>query len=463
MLKTLLSNPVSRTFIALLIAIAAVLGAFMTYVTAPDSFGETDIRFDNDTVFYFADDWSLAYDYLEFQFAPGTLVVPGYHHGRVTAVLLIAPEEHPGGMTLRLPVEHRGDLPEIIQDNLDQALIMLDYNDYKKIIRDTGDTILLRAEGIEIPERYLNRQLDHGYGMLSNYDLFGFTNWLPPSPQTVLVRLWGQRMGAFTYYEDAQVDVEGIDFKVSFDHPELDQQFYPPEGYSMRAALYMFFLALAGAGLTGFIAGGLENKHKDVRGEYSPLWTATALTGALLYTFLLRLFEMHFHPSMLGMAALWVMPLLLIGAWARQARLELQFFGVTTRGLGVGIVSAVAVSVFLTLGSTFRLPTGFDWNLYLILSLVLAIVLREALLRGFCQRVFSHWLHPMAGLLIVSVVWALIVVSPELMNGSLLVISLVSALGRSLLIGYIYFRTNNIFAPGLLAALLELAPIILVF
>jgi membrane protease YdiL (CAAX protease family) len=463
MLKNLLSNPVSRTFIALMIAVAAVLGAFLTYVTAPVSFGETDIRFDNDTVFYFADDWSLAYDFMQFEFAPGTLVVPGYHRGRVTSVLIIAPEEHPGSMTLQLPQEHRGDLPEIIQDNLKQVLIMLDYTDYKKIIRDTGDTILLRAQDVEIPERYLTRQLDYGYGLLTSYNLYGFTNWLPPTSQTVLVRLWGQRMGTFTYYEDAHVYVDGTDFTVSFTHPKLEQQFYPPEGHKIRALLYMVFLGIAAAGLTGFIAGGLENQHKEVRGEYAPLWTAAALSGALLYALLLTLFEFHFQPSLLGMAALWVLPLLLIAAWARQARLEPQFFGITTHGLMVGVVGAMAVSIFIALGSTFTLPTGLNFNLFQAVSLLLATVFREALLRGFCQRILSHWLEPLAGLLIVSVIWALIVAGSGLAGGPGFLLPLVSAMGRSLLVGYMFYRTNNLLASGLLATLLEIGPMMLVF
>ena len=71
MFKKLLSNPVTRTFVALMIAVVAVLGVFFTYVTAPEVFGNTSVQFDIDTVYYFADSWSVAYDYAEITFSPG--------------------------------------------------------------------------------------------------------------------------------------------------------------------------------------------------------------------------------------------------------------------------------------------------------------------------------------------------------------------------------------------------------
>jgi len=463
MLKSLLTNSVSRTFIALILAVTAVLGAFLTYVTAPESFGKPDIHFDTGTIYYFADDWRLAYDYLEFKFFPGTLVVPGYHHGQIVAVLIIPPEDYPGELTMNLPLEHRGELPGLVQDNLDQVLIMMNYSDYNNIIRDSGDTILLRAQGIEaeMPSHYFSRQLDHGHSLLTSYDLFGFTNWLLPTPQTVLLRLWGQRLGAFTYYEDSQVTVTGIDFNIQFNHPALETHYYPPIGYQIRSLFYMIFLGLAAASMMAFISGGLDFKETVVKGEYQTHWVTAALAGSILYAMLLHNFQLFFQPSSLGMAALWLLPLLLIIAWAHQARLRPSFFGITTSGLVVGIIAAISVTLFLSLGSTFTLPTGVNWNTSLIASLALATILREALLRGFCQRIISHWLHPLAGIMIVSSAWAVIVVLTGDMNGAGLLLPIVSTLGRSLLIGYLYYRTNNLLATGVLSALLEIAPMIL--
>lgn len=464
MLKNLFANPVTRTFIALLISVLAVLGAFLTYVTSPESFGKTDIKFDTDTIYYFADDWSLAYDYLDFAFFSGTLVIPAYHQGRVVAVLLIPPEEYPGVLGLTLPKEFRGELPEKIEDNLDQALIMLDYMDYKKIIQDSGDTILLRAENLEegdIPKKYLNRQLENGYDLLASYDLFGFTNWLLPSPQTVLLRLWGQRLGPFTYYEDTLVRVSGADIDIEFAHPNLKTRYYPPVDYRSRAGLYMFFLGLSALGLIAFIAGGLEIPEQEITGQYHTLFTLAALLGALLYSWALALFQTFFQPPLWGLACLWLLPLAFVAVWARQARLEPSFFGLSTRGLAVGIVAALSITAFLALGSTFAIPVGVKLqSSYLILAL--AILLREGLLRGFCQRVLSHWLHPLAGVLIISFAWAAITAFSAGTGGGL-VLPLISALGRSLLVGYLYLRTNNLWATGLLAALLELAPLILVY
>jgi membrane protease YdiL (CAAX protease family) len=461
MLKTLLSNPVSRTFLALLFAVTAVLGAFLTYVTSPESFGEPNIQLQSDTIYYLADSWSLAYDYLEFKFSPGTLVVPGYHHGQVVAVLLIPPEAHPGELALNLPEEYRGDLPEKVEDNLDQALIMLDYHDYNTILRDSGDTIILRAKGNEeaMPVRYLSHQMEQGRSLLVSYNLFGFNNWLLPTPQTVLLRLWGQGLGNFTYYEDSHVQIAGPAINLDFPHPELNTQFYPPKNYQARAVFYMIFLGLSAAGLIAFISGGLEKTGPDIKGEYHPLWTAAALFGAILYSWLLTGFQHHFQPPLLGVAALWLLPLLLVAAWARQARLDPRFFGLSTQGLRAGIIAALSVSVFIALGSTFTFPAGIDWNTSLVLGLGTAAVLREALLRGFCQRILSHWLHPLAGIATVSCAWALIVVITR--GSGVAALPLLSALGPSLLIGYLYYRTDNLWATGLLAALLELAPMIL--
>lgn len=469
MLKTLLSNPVTRTFIALLVSVAAVLGAFLTYITAPEHFGKTAVQFEIDTIYYLAENWSLAYDYMDFKFLPGTLVIPAYHQGRVVGVLLIPPEEFPGSLSMRLPEEHKGDLPATLEDNLDQILIMLDYTDYKRILRDSGDTILLRADEADesiagnLPRQYLNRQLEHGHSLLTSYDMFGFTNWLLPTSQTILVRLWGQRLGTLTYYEDARVSISGPDFTINFDHPELESQFYPPTHYKVRAAIYMLFLGLAAAALTAFLTGGVENSQSEVKGEYQKLPTVAALSGVCIYAFLLSGFQMYFQPSNWAVAALWVLPLLLIGVWARQARLEPAFFGITTRGLTAGIVTAVSVSIFVALGATFSLPSGVDWNLPLLVSLGAAAIFREALLRGFCQRIITHWLNPAAGVLLVSGLWAIIMVVTGLSTGSGIVLSLVSALGRSLLIGYLYHRSNNLFAAGLLGALFDLVPRVLLF
>lgn len=463
MLKTLLSNPVTRIFIALIISVAAVLGAFMSYISAPDSFGKTAVQFDTDTVYYIADEWNLGYDYLKFKFYPGTLVIPGYHQGRVVGVLLIPPEDYPGALTITLPEEYRGDLPDAIEDNLDQALIMLDYADYKNVLRDTGDTILLRAEGViegDIPNHYLNRQMEHGLSLLTNYDIYGFTNWLLPTPQTILVRFWGQRLGMFSYYEDMEVSVTGPDFDIQFNHPSLDTQFYPPTNYQFRAALYIIFLGFAAAGLIAFVSGATDYKDSPIQGDYQILPATAAILGTIIYSLLLTAFQVYYQPSMYAIAALWAFPLILVGIWAFQARLEPQFFGITAKGLTAGMITAVSVSVFIALGSTFSLPTGINWNTSLALSLTLAVMFREALLRGFCQRILSHWLHPLAGLSIVSLAWAIIVVAT---GSSGIVLPFISALGRSLLVGYLYHRTNNLYATGLLATLLELAPQILAF
>lgn len=464
MLKTLFANPVTRTFIALLISVLAVLGAFLTYVTAPESFGKTDIKFATDTIYYFADDWSLAYDYLAFSFYSGTLVIPAYHQGRVVAVLLIPPEEYPGVLSITLPEEFRGDLPEKVEDNLDQALIMLDYLDYKKIIQDSGDTILLRAEDLDeddIPKQYLNRQLENGYNLLANYDIFGYTNWLLPSPQTVLLRLWGQRLGPFTYYEDTQVRVSGADIDIEFAHPKLETRYYPPVDYRGRVGVYMFFLVLAALGLIAFLSGGLDKEEQEVTGQDHFLFTLASLLGALLYSWALSLFQTYFQPPFWGMASLWLLPLILVAAWARQARLKPDFFGLSIRGLAAGVAAALSITAFFALGSTFALPAGIHWHSsYLVLAL--AILFREGLLRGFCQRVLSHWLHPLAGVLIVSCAWAAITVFSAYTGGGL-ILPVLSALGSSLLVGFLYLRTNNLLAAGLLAALLELAPLILAF
>ena len=51
----------------------------------PESFGKTDIKFATDTIYYFADDWSLAYDYLAFSFIPEPWSSPLITRGRVVA------------------------------------------------------------------------------------------------------------------------------------------------------------------------------------------------------------------------------------------------------------------------------------------------------------------------------------------------------------------------------------------
>lgn len=462
MLRNLLSNPVTRTFITLVIALAAVLGAFFTYITAPNDFGNADVKFDTDIICYFADDWSVAYDYATISFSPGTLVVPAYNQGRVVAVLLIPPEAHPGSVSFTFPSEYRGELPEIIEDNLEQALILLDYDDYTRILQDSGNTILLRADDItkaDIPHQYLKRQLEHGYDLLTNYDVFGYTNWLLPTSQTVLMRLWGQRLGALTYYEDAQVEIAAPDFALNFTHPELDKQYYPPAGYKTRALIYMAFLALAAISLIAFVAGGLDHTDREIEGQYNIYRTTAVLLGTLLYSAGLSAFSRFFEPSPYAVAALWALPIVGVGLWAKKARLAPGFFGVTATGLITGSIAAVSVTALFALGSTFSLPTDWYFDLSVLLPLALTIFLREALLRGFCQRIFAHWLHPLVGLLFVSCVWALI----ESSTGSAVfgLLPLASALGRSMVTGYLFYRSKNIFATCLLGTLVTLAPMIL--
>lgn len=464
MLKNLFSNPVTRTFITMTIALVAVLGAFFTFVTAPETFGSAGIKFDVDKVWYFADSWSVAYDYAKISFSPGTLVIPSYHQGRVIAVLLIPPEEHPGTISMSFPSEYRGELPETIEDSLEQTLILLDYTDYTRILQDSGNTILLRADEIpaaDVPQQYLKLQLEQGCSLLTSYDIFGFTNRLLPTAQTVLLRLWGRENGAFTYYEDAQVELTAPDFSLSFTHPELEKQFYPPAGYQVRVLIYMAFLAIAAISLISFIAGGQESPGTEVEGQYNFYRTLAVLLVTLLYAGALSAFDKAFRPSAYITAALWALPLLPVAYWSLRTRLKPSFFGVTSRGLASGLIAALAVCALITLGSTFSLPVGLVFDFSVFLPLGLSLVFREAVLRGFCQRVTSHWLHPLAGFFLISFAWALIAVYTG--PGPAELLTLVSALGKSLLIGYIYHCTNNLFAPCLLAVLLEGAPLFLVF
>lgn len=458
MLKNLFSNPVTRTFIAMLIAMLGVLGAFFTYVTAPAVFGNANVRFDIEQICYLADDWSVAYDYATIAFSPGTLVIPGYHRGRVVAVLLIPPETSPGEVSFSFPKEFRGTLPEKITDKLSQALILLDYADYARMLQDSGNTILLRADDItaaDVPRQYLKLQMDQGYNLMTNYDVFGFTNWLLPTPQTVLLRLWGQEQDLVTYYEDARVEVTAPDFSLSFDHPQIEKQFYPPPGYQGRALLYMVFLALTAGGLIAFIGGGLEFKEREVEGQYNLPRTVLTLLGAMLCAGTLSAVATVYQPSPYLLAFLWVLPLLGVLFWARKARLEPSFFGLSSAGLTAGLIATIGVCAFISLGSTFSLLTGLKLNAAL-LPLGATIIFREALLRGFCQRIISHWLHPVAGLLIVSTLWTLVsVFTGPLPVGAL---TLASTLGRSLVVGYLFFCSKNLYATCLLGALLELAP-----
>lgn len=464
-MKAVLDNPVSGTFIALLVALLAVMGAFGLYVTSPDSYGEPCFSVEPESIYYFGDYWLMAYDFLEISFAPGTLVVPGYHNGRVTAVLMIAPDDSPGTFTFRLPAEHRGELPASLEDTMSQALLIINYDDFKNIIRDSGDTILLRAEDIEIPYRYLVREFDRSYNILSHYQFFGFTNHLHPLTQTVLMQLEGNRTGLLTYYEDTTVKLSGQGIEVEFPHPELDKQFYPPGGFVARVSGYIALLTLAASALAVVITGGQNPDLRSVKGEYNPLWTVAALAAAFIYSWLLVLYNQHFHPAVHWMALLWALPLTLVAAWATQARLSPGFFGLKLQGTMVAIILAVVLSVFMVLGSAFRLPTGIELRPGLFLAVLAAALFREALLRGFCQRIIAHWLHPWLGVAIVSIAWTLMVVMSQLplAVGSSLTLLAMSTLGKSLVLGVAYHRTGNILAPGLLAGLLEYAATYFVF
>ena len=204
----------------------------------------------------------------------------------------------------------------------------------------------------------------------------------------------------------------------------------------------------------------MEVKVTEVKGQYHIFKTIAALTGTLIYSAVVSAFNQFFQPAPYAIALLWALPVVGIVIWSRAARLEPAFFGVTTRGLAAGLITAVSVCILIALGSAFSLPVGIKINSMLI-SLGLAAVLREALLRGFCQRIISHWLHPWAGLLIVSCAWALIVVFTGPGPASVLVLA--SALGKSLVTGYLYQCSKNLFAACLLGALLELAPLALLF
>lgn len=464
MLKNLFSNPVTRTFIALVITLLFVIGAFFIYITAPENFGHAGLKFSTDTVYYFADNWQIAYDYAKISFSPGTLVIPGYYRGQVAAVLLIPPEAHPGTASLTFPRDSRGELPETIVDNLDQAIILLDYSDYSTLFQDSGSTILLRADKdieADAPHKYLELQLDQGRDLLTNYEMFGHTNWLLPTPQTVLLGLWGQRLGYLSYYEDATIKVVAPDFNLEFSHPTIEKQYYPPKTYKIRALAYMVFLTLAAISFIGFITGGLESEENIVMGHYNSFATSTVLIGTAGYAAALTFFGDYFQTQALISALLWALPLAGIAVWAHKTRLTPSFFGITTRGLGSGALAALGACALITLGSALALPTGINFAGHGLLPLALAILLREALIRGFFQRVVSHWLHPLPGILITSLVWALIAAFAQPgLKGSLF---FPAALGKSLVVGYMYYRSGNLFTTCFLGVMLELAPLIIQF
>lgn len=463
MLKNLFSNPVTRTFIALVVTLIFISGAFFLYITGPDNFGHTSLSFATDTVYYFADHWQVAYDYATVKFSPGTLVIPGYYRGQVTAVLLIPPEAHPGTISFTFPREFRGDLPETVVDNLDQAVILLDYSDYTKLFQDSGDTILLRADEdteANAPHKYLELQLKQGINLLTSYDMFGYTNWLLPTPQTVLLGLWGQRIGFLSYYEDANVEAAASDFDVKFAHPGLTKQFYPPEGYKTVSLAYMALLTLTALGFITFVTGGVEVENSEVEGRYNNYWTTAVLIGAAVCAAGISYFGGYFQTQAHITAFFWALPLAGIAFWARKVRLKPSFFGVSAHGLGVSCLAAVGACALIALGSALTIPVGFQFS-SAHLFLALAIFLREAFLRGFFQRIVSHWLHPLAGLFLTAVLWALIATYTQAeASGPLF---LASAFCKSLAVGYLFFRSKNLFAACLFGTLLELTPQIIQF
>ncbi len=456
MFKSIFDNPVSGSIAGLMIALLAVMAAFGLYVSSPESFGETGFFVEPEGIYYLADSWTMNYDYLEISFSPGTLIVPGYNHGRITAVLIIPPDDSPGEFAFSFPEEVRGDLPDRLSDSMGQALLIINYDDFKTIIRDSGDTILLRADDVDVPTRYLLREFEQSNNILTHYRFFGAVNYLSPPSKTVLLQLEGNRTGVLNYYEDTMVRLKGLDIDLEFEHPELEKRFYPPPGFLPRVASYMVLLTLGAAAMTLVATAGHTPEQRKITGEYNPLWTMAALLTAFIYTWLMVLYQSLFQPAAVWMAVLWALPLILVGAWAVQSRLEPEFFGIKKEGVVLAVVLAVALAVFLTIGSAYRFPEGIDFPVGIFAAMMIASVLRETLLRGFCQRILGHWLNPWLAILLVAVVWtaAVVVSQLPLASGESLFLNILGTLGKALLLGFVYHRTGHVLAPGLLAGFL---------
>ena len=457
MLKAILDNPVSGSIAALMVALLAAMAAFGLYVSSPESFGEPGFLVEPDSVYYLADSWTVNYDYLKISFSPGTLVIPGYNQDRVTAVLLIPPPDSPGNFVFSFPEEFRGELPDKLEDSMGQALLIINYNDFRTIIRDSGDTILLRVDDVDVPIRYLMREFEQSNSILTHYRFFGMVNYLQPQAKTVLLQLDGNRTGLLNYYEDTVVRLEGLDIDLEFNHPDLERRFYPPAGFLPRIGAYMVLLTLAAAAMTMVATAGHPSEQRRVMGEYNPLWTVAALLTAFIYSWLMVLYQSLFQTSDLWMAVLWALPLTLVAVWAVQSRLEPTFFGIQKEGTTLAVSLAAILTVFLLIGSAYRFPQGIDWNTGAFVAIMAACLFREALLRGFCQRILSHWLNPWLAVLLVAAIWTAAVVISQLplASGESLALYVLGTLGKALLLGLVYHRTRHIMAPGLLAGFLE--------
>lgn len=461
MLKSVFANPVTRAFVTLLAAIAMVLALFIVYIVSPEHFGIPNLQLTPSTVYYFGDDWVLEYDYMKIKFPADSYVIPGYHSGQVFVVLIIAPEDEPGTLTLNLPPEHRGQLPGNLTDNLQQVVLAINPYDFRTTIRDSGDTILLMAPQTQLPLRQLERELRIGRDILEGYSLFGFENRLLPTPETILLQVKSDRLGTFTYYEDSTVRLISNTFHIEFSHPDLDRSYYPPGGYKVTIALYSLFLILTALSLAAFLTSGLEGSLPSVKGEYNPLLTTLALGTALVYAWLLVAYQQLFEPEHLWLAALWALGVAMVGVWMYRSRIPFSFAGLNWRGLFSGIPLSLVVAGVITLGAATRLPVGISLNPGLLAGLIATALLREALLRGFVQRIIAHWLSPTLAILLVAAAWTGITLSFGFTGD--LILGGLSVLGKALLVGYVYQRTDNILVPGFLAGILEWLPLALIF
>lgn len=316
--------------------------------------------------------------------------------------------------------------------------------------------------------------------MVTAQELLGLTSGGEPSleifgvTKVFLPRLGVRRVEAFgdgnnySYLEARRTLFVSPDLSEDFLQPELPM--YPPNDQFMWSLGIIFVMVMAVMVALVFLTPDYTVPDREpANGATSLAWPLVILvTHLVIETYLSRLD--------LSAMVIWGWRVMVVTAifWLGDRHGDsLAFFGLKPRRPLSGIGTGIMAGILLVLCGSIALPVGLaEFDLSVLFSgylnlLLTTILFSELLWRGLVQGSLRRHMHPWLAIGLTTALVSLTAYLPFWYAGSINIAltlqSLVVLPLTSLILGFAYERTGNLFTPITMLSMLYLLPRILAF
>jgi membrane protease YdiL (CAAX protease family) len=298
-------------------------------------------------------------------------------------------------------------------------------------------------------------------------EIFGVTKVFVPRPGVRRIEAFGEG-NHFSYLEARRTVFSGPYYSEDFLQPELPM--YPPNDQFMWSLGIIFVMVLAVAVAIIFLTPDYTSPDREPASRASALLLPLLLLAAHL--------AVETYLARLDLSAMviwgWRVMVVTVIFWIGDRHGDsLAFFGLKPhkplsgvgKGLLAGILLVLCGSIAMPAGlANFELPVLFQSYLNLLLT---TILFGELLWRGLVQGSLRRHMHPLLAITLTTALISFTAYLPFWYVGNVSITvtlqSLVVLPMTSLILGFAYERTGNLFTPVTMLSVLYLLPRILIF